>query len=419
VKRLATKARCLIGWVVARLVLTPIVAELAAPVAQAETRPVSQAGSGQTARSPSPPARRARPRPGARAPDNRLWLDLNERIRLGDLQPGTCRKGEFVWRHPKDGTIQVSYDADMTEPASGWLRLWFVTQNPKTRNRQVRNQHLRMMLTSDGWQFMVGGCASSRLSLRPGGNGFKCPPAPRARRKHRKHWPLWRRKVIAKNTTIRCAIHIDDLLRAGALVPGELRNLNLLVPVGDTKVSFRFSSDMWDPKHSRLWIYFNIHDGTKWRSVSQEVQLARGSKQWWFKEDDRIGVELVLRDGRFRVPRCPFKPPRCASQHESAHITNQTAENPRAITARQSIAVRRSLATRRRKGGFLSKLALSKRVAARFIARLSAPKRGRPHVLRWARAGLDQILKPWNLLTGLARRLMSFFASKLNNRPEA
>jgi hypothetical protein len=357
------------------------------------------------------PARARTRRRGPSVPDNRSWLDLDERIRLGELQPGACRNGQFVWQHPSGHTTRVSYEADMTGPATGWLRLWFVNRS-KTGNRQVANQFVRVATASDGrWQFVVGRCTSSRLYLRPGGKRFKCPAVAGARRNRRKRWRMWPRRITTNSAAARCALHIDDLLRAGALKPGELRNGDFRIPVGNTAVSLRFSSDLFDPHHARLWLYFNILEGTEWRHVSQEVQLAKGEGQWWFREDDRIGVELVLRNGRFHVPvraRCPSKPLRHVPHEKSPERGPQTAGNALAIAARQSTAVRTAATSTR--GGWLSRLSLTKKASARVVARRRARSERKPHIFARARAAAPkQIVDPWRFVTDLVKRLMGAF----------
>jgi len=300
----------------------------------------------------------------------------------------------------------------MTRHAEGWVRLFFRVRDPKTSYRRLCDQYVRVARTSDGWQFVVGRCASSRLYLRPGGKRFKCPRGPAVRRSRRKRWTMWRRNVTKKSAPARCSLHIDDLLCKGVLTPGEPRNGNLLVPVGDVTVRFRYSSDLSDPNRARLWLYFKIFAANEWRHVSQEVQLAGGAGQWWFREDDRIGVELVLRNGRFHLPeraRRPSKPLRNWPQQENPERAPQTAGNARVIAVRQSSAVRKTAGAPARKRWMLSKISRAKKAVARVVARPRARNERKPHIFARARvAAQKQIVKPWHFVTDLGHFLTDF-----------
>jgi hypothetical protein len=173
----------------------------------------------------------------------RIWLDIDERIGRGELAPGAYRKGTFEWRHDCGRTDKVSYEADMTDPAGGWLRLWFFNNAPKTGKLQVNDQCVRMVAAPDGhWHFIVGQQASPRLYLRPGGKRFKCPAAARTRRKQRKRWLMWAGSVTRNHAPARLALHIDDFLHNAVLVPGELRNSKFELHNGDRTLSIRYSS---------------------------------------------------------------------------------------------------------------------------------------------------------------------------------
>jgi len=355
-------------------------------------------------------------------PDNRLWLDLDERIAQGDLVPGTCREGEFVWRYPAGYTDRVNYEADMTDPAGGWVRLWFCNHNLKTGNRQVVDQYVRMAASSDGhWQFVVGHQQSSRLYLRPGGKGFKCPTMPGACRNRRKRrWPLWQRRKTANKAANRCTLHIDEMFRGGALKVDEIRYGIWNARIGDGTFPFKFASDLWDRQSPHLWLYYLVKDGTAWRQVKEEIKLARGNGQWWFKQNGRIWVELVLRNNHFRAPRVP-RPPSKSSRHllpqEEPDIAGQTADNVRLIAAPQSIDRRRSPPSRRRKSWLSGKLAQAKKAATRFVGRTPTRKRGKARMFVRARPALDQIVKAWNFLTNTATWLFSVFVRRQHDRP--
>ena len=305
----------------------------------------------------------------------------------------------------------------MTNPTGGWLRLWYCNEDPQTKNRRVVDQFVRMAATSNGrWQFVVGRRISSRLFLREGGKRFKCPAVPGARRNRGKPWRLWRRKVTRNNAPPRCALHIDDLLRGGALNPGEPRFGEWIGRMGDGTFRLKFASDMWNPNNAKLWLYFMVDDGSAWRSVRQEVQLAIGGGKWWFLENGRIYAELVLRDGLFRAPgtaRRPAKSSRHWPQQENPESVHQRAGNPRAFLARQSIAVRKKLATPARKDWLMSKISRTKRAAARFIAPPRARSQRKPHILARARTSLKQIVKPWHIVTDLAKQLTVFVCKQI------
>jgi hypothetical protein len=70
----------------------------------------------------------------------------------------------LLWRnHTGQVIASVSYEADMTDAAGACLRLWFCTRDPKTGDRHVTDQNVRMAPTPDGkqWQFEVGRQVSS------------------------------------------------------------------------------------------------------------------------------------------------------------------------------------------------------------------------------------------------------------------
>jgi hypothetical protein len=108
-----------------------------------------------------------------------IWLQIDELIEKGHLQPGAIRRGVMSWWHPGAGarTAAVAYQADMVDRTNATLRLQFWNRDRKTGRERRVEQQLVLAKGGGGWWFLVAGQIHERLGLRRGGIKFG-PPQP-------------------------------------------------------------------------------------------------------------------------------------------------------------------------------------------------------------------------------------------------
>jgi hypothetical protein len=89
-------------------------------------------------------------------PEKPIWLEIDELIGRGLLQPGARRVGVMNLRC---GTLSADYEADMVDPANAWLRLRFCTRCPPNGYRRVVDQRLALVAEGVAMAFLGPGRA--------------------------------------------------------------------------------------------------------------------------------------------------------------------------------------------------------------------------------------------------------------------
>jgi hypothetical protein len=113
-----------------------------------------------------------------------IWLQIDELIGKGRLQPGALRRGVMRWWHPGVGacTAAVAFEADLIDRTSSSLRLRFWNTDRKTGRERMIEQQVVLAKGAGEWWFLVDGQIHERLGLRRGGTEFRPPQPVRPRR---------------------------------------------------------------------------------------------------------------------------------------------------------------------------------------------------------------------------------------------
>jgi hypothetical protein len=244
-------------------------------------------------------------------PEKPIWLEIDELIGQGLLQPGARRVGVMNLRC---GTLSADYEADMVDPANAWLRLRFCTRCPPNGYRRVVDQRLALVAEGSRWRFLDRGELCEQLVLRFG--GFRRPrltaPRPPSRPPRPPRPPAQPRRQLAQTMRVRGQIwlQIDELIGKGRLQPGALRRgvMRWWHPgVGACTAAVAFEADLIDRTSSSLRLRFwNTDRKTgRERMIEQQVVLAKGAGEWWFIVNGQIHERLGLRRGgtEFRPPQ--------------------------------------------------------------------------------------------------------------------
>jgi hypothetical protein len=111
--------------------------------------------------------------------ENSLTLDINELLRRGALARGSRMGGIINWLDAAGAVMSsISYEADLTNPTEGRLRLRFSVPGPRGGDRRQVDQRVALTTTRPGfggarWWFVEDGRRAARLHLPPGADQFR------------------------------------------------------------------------------------------------------------------------------------------------------------------------------------------------------------------------------------------------------
>src|SRR4051794_39502683 len=74
-------------------------------------------------------------------------LDANKWMREGVLKQGACQSGTLTWTYRGGQAFRARYQVDATDPARGWVRLWYSWVWTATGRQEAADYTVRLATT--------------------------------------------------------------------------------------------------------------------------------------------------------------------------------------------------------------------------------------------------------------------------------